>query len=85
MTTAVALTCLHDRGAQCWLCGDLVHWWREARLRAGLPAEPPNAPRYRPAPKEAVKVSWDDVYDYWESHPNITLGQAQRTLQKQRR
>jgi hypothetical protein len=42
MTTAVALTCLHDRRAQCWLCGDLVPWWREARLRAGLPAEPPN-------------------------------------------
>jgi hypothetical protein len=37
-----AMRCEHDVGACCWLCSDQVSWWREARIKAGLSAEPPN-------------------------------------------
>jgi hypothetical protein len=32
--------CDHDPAAVCWLCSDQVPWWREARIKKGLPAEP---------------------------------------------
>lgn len=32
--------CDHDPAAVCWLCSDQVSWWRELRIRRGLPAEP---------------------------------------------
>lgn len=31
----------HGKTFVCWLCSDKVPWWREARIKAGLPAEPP--------------------------------------------
>jgi hypothetical protein len=44
--------CEHGSAAVCWLCSDDVPWWREARIRAGLGAEPPNEPRYRAGLKQ---------------------------------
>lgn len=38
------MTCDHGAGAACWRCSDLVPWWREARIRAGLAVAPPNQP-----------------------------------------
>jgi hypothetical protein len=32
--------CDHDPAGVCWLCSDQVSWWRELRIRRGLPAEP---------------------------------------------
>jgi hypothetical protein len=37
--------CLHVAGACCWRCSDQVRWWKEARIKAGLGATPPNAPK----------------------------------------
>lgn len=31
----------HSWLATCWLCSDEKHWWRAARIRAGLTAQPP--------------------------------------------
>lgn len=50
MTTTSTRDCLHDGRAECWLCSDVRPWWREARIKAGLGEEPPNAPN-----------PWDDV------------------------
>lgn len=32
----------HAASLVCWLCSDARPWWREARIKAGLSAEPPN-------------------------------------------
>lgn len=43
MTAAAsALVCSHISSAHCILCSDLVPWWKDARIRMGLGAEPPN-------------------------------------------
>jgi hypothetical protein len=34
--------CIHHPAFACWLCSDVVPWWREARIKAGLGEEPPN-------------------------------------------
>ena len=34
--------CLHDDRAVCANCSDLEPWWRFARIKAGVGAEPPN-------------------------------------------
>lgn len=48
MTTTIeapaVYVCSHTPRAVCFLCSDQVPWWREARLRMGLSAEPPNKP-----------------------------------------
>ena len=35
--------CRHDARAVCWMCSDQQAWWRDARIKAGYSAEPPNA------------------------------------------
>lgn len=34
--------CRHDARAVCWMCSDQQAWWRDARIKAGYGAEPPN-------------------------------------------
>lgn len=36
--------CHHDARAVCWMCSDQQAWWRDARIKAGYSAEPPNMP-----------------------------------------
>lgn len=31
----------HAASMTCWLCSDRLPWWRSARIKAGLGAEPP--------------------------------------------
>jgi len=51
----------HAVSLVCWLCSDKVAWWREARVKAGLSEEPPNAHPNRiplPEPEPVHEVTY---------------------------
>lgn len=51
----------HAASLTCWLCSDARPWWREARVNAGLSAEPPNEhPNavYGPEPEPVYEVTF---------------------------
>ena len=58
------MTCTHGRRGCCWLCSDLRPFWREARIKAGLGEEPPNAvkpPEPVPVTPRADPDAWDEL------------------------
>jgi hypothetical protein len=52
----------------CWLCSDQVAWWREARIRAGLGAEPPNEPRYHAGFKPPAPAIVEREVEHWVAY-----------------
>jgi hypothetical protein len=64
----------HAASMTCWLCADSLPWWRAARIKAGLGAEPPNAhPNYVPVPERTPKPKPAPLY---ELEPCIKCGVA---------
>ena len=93
MTTEVRTgewVCLHDPAAVCWLCSDQVPWWREARIRKGLPAEPRAAYVEEPVSVAPVlrrprpDVTDDEVEEYWLDHTEMTWHEARVALVQER-
>lgn len=62
------MRCEHTRAAVCWLCSDQVSWWREARIRAGVGAEPPNQPRYRAGLKPPEPAIVEREVEHWVAY-----------------
>lgn len=52
--------CRHDARAVCWMCSDQQAWWRDARIKAGYGAEPPNgiAPVVVAPARRRLRVMW---------------------------
>ena len=61
------MSCDHDGRAICWLCSDARPFWREARISAGLSADPPNAPFELPVGPDDCKVDGCNARRYaWD-------------------
>lgn len=84
MTTETTTACDHTPAAVCFLCSDAVPWWREARIAAGLGAEPvkfsPPAPVERLKPLSPRKLLARYAVEYIRAHSGCDSRELGSTL-----
>lgn len=73
--------CRHNAGAVCWLCSDQQAWWRDARIKAGYGAEPPNGVVQNCTVDRAVTPAPAREKTLWP-HGNWEMAEARRASRR---